>query len=868
MYIRLCQSLSFAIYFASALSCLGDEPVWTDGYSDESGDGASQHPEQPSTLAYPWASTEVLNISVNGQSPWNDSGATPVRSEDTRDLNVNETPLLPPIPEWCNRSVYVPRPPLYPAASTPQPRQLLSGREVDTGPHQSKSAASRHGGQKGTEPPQNPTNLGQRLVFGLDMQPRPARSRRLSSQQKRINTKRRSHGWQTCERHKRSKKFCPCNVPAVELEKLAQASTSYASGRGSPKQDENTSAESMHAEELRPPKRHRIGQIDTIRRENHESLITTFLKMRDPNSHDPLASLVESTTDSSSSSNYSRPLRFRVNAEEHDVAPVEDYYTYPVRAQDESQLDLSCETEGMYRNSKPSSRLTRYPGSADLLSIPDRREITREQLANEVKGIYAGLAMVEKKCVEIDSQKSGTTGHFSNDRLQSLITWHRNLLHEHHDFLVTHPSTWDDSTADYAQEHSTGYFDLQAHRLEHFSGPEDLGLVPEGFNDNDPGLEAGNKSVRDQCLEPGEPRPLSEDFSLGGQVYASYWHDPELGGDLPCFSRQLGSGQEAPQSTVDNPDEIAFNEWTRVDGYDDMDLGLFLHDDDALSPVQADTMPSNDDYLPGMDWTVQFCTVPNGTAEILLNVIREGTLSEERGDSDITRNEKRHKSQNVKACCHNNLFRTETDVDRTEKAANTVTADLVMADFARHIPKTTELKSVIPNPEIVLQSKLFHLPKNTTNHCASLDTTEQSNKNCNNGKVGTATELPVIAERLESGIKATANVTQYPLKAVPMIFTLIFTFLTQLGQPIDGVSALPTAMHMYGRLLAEKSRHVLQHMPSPRMSLSLLGLILGPGSDMSSIRRQRRQWRRVIDLWTVCFYVAMQPFQGCGRLRW
>jgi hypothetical protein len=30
------------------------------------------------------------------------------------------------------------------------------------------------------------------------------------------------------------------------------------------------------------------------------------------------------------------------------------------------------------------------------------RPITQEQLVNEVKGIYAGLVMVEKKCVEID----------------------------------------------------------------------------------------------------------------------------------------------------------------------------------------------------------------------------------------------------------------------------------------------------------------------------------------------------------------------------------------------------------------------------------------------------------------------------------
>jgi hypothetical protein len=120
--------------------------------------------------------------------------------------------------------------------------------------------------------------------------------------------------------------------------------------------------------------------------------------------------------------------------------------------------------------------------------------------------------------------------------------------------------------------------------------------VPEGLNDSDPGLESGNKSARDQRLDPGEPRPLPEDFLQRGQIYASYWHDPELGGDLPWFSEQPGSSQEVPQSTVDNPDEIAFNQWIGVDGYDDMDLGLVLHNEDALSPVQTDTMPSNDDY--------------------------------------------------------------------------------------------------------------------------------------------------------------------------------------------------------------------------------------------------------------------------------
>src|ERR1700722_7264229 len=192
MYISLFQSLSFAICFASVLSHLGNEPVRTSDYSEESGDGASQHPEQVSTLLYPWAPTAVFNISMNGQSLWNDSGATPVRSEDTRDLEVNDAPLLPPVPEWPSRSVHVPRLPLHRAASPPRPHQFLSGREVDTGSHQLQSAASQHRGQRGTETSQNPTNLGQQLIFGLDMQPRPARSRKLSSQQKEVNARRGS----------------------------------------------------------------------------------------------------------------------------------------------------------------------------------------------------------------------------------------------------------------------------------------------------------------------------------------------------------------------------------------------------------------------------------------------------------------------------------------------------------------------------------------------------------------------------------------------------------------------------------------------------------------------------------------------------
>ena len=75
-------------------------------------------------------------------------------------------------------------------------------------------------------------------------------------------------------------------------------------------------------------------------------------------------------------------------------------------------------------------------GDTSILLQPDTRPITAEQLVNEVKGIYSGLVMVEKKCVEIIAQRSSTGGKLSNDQWQALIALHRTLLHEHHDFFV------------------------------------------------------------------------------------------------------------------------------------------------------------------------------------------------------------------------------------------------------------------------------------------------------------------------------------------------------------------------------------------------------------------------------------------------
>lgn len=86
--------------------------------------------------------------------------------------------------------------------------------------------------------------------------------------------------------------------------------------------------------------------------------------------------------------------------------------------------------------------------SYDIVMQPETRPISQEQLVAEVKGIYAGLVMVEAKCIEVDNkqatlaQADGAQSKLNNEQWQALIALHRTLLHEHHDFFLAsqHPS--------------------------------------------------------------------------------------------------------------------------------------------------------------------------------------------------------------------------------------------------------------------------------------------------------------------------------------------------------------------------------------------------------------------------------------------
>ncbi|CCX15608.1 Similar to Uncharacterized protein YKR096W; acc. no. P36168 [Pyronema omphalodes CBS 100304] len=116
---------------------------------------------------------------------------------------------------------------------------------------------------------------------------------------------------------------------------------------------------------------------------------------------------------------------------------------------------------------------------------PETRPISSDQLIAEVKGIYAGLIMVEAKCCEVDAKQhqqalvqDDPKSSLNNEQWQALIALHRTLLHEHHDFFLAsqHPSA-SAALKKLAQKYSMparmwrhgihSFLELLRHRLPH-----------------------------------------------------------------------------------------------------------------------------------------------------------------------------------------------------------------------------------------------------------------------------------------------------------------------------------------------------------------------------------------------------------------
>ena len=111
---------------------------------------------------------------------------------------------------------------------------------------------------------------------------------------------------------------------------------------------------------------------------------------------------------------------------------------------------LSIPTSKAPRTSPARPSIPEMPLQPEMLLQPETRPISHAQLAAEVKGIYAGLVVVEAKCVDVDEKQSiaaperdlARQTKLSNEQWQALIALHRTLLHEHHDFFLAfqHPS--------------------------------------------------------------------------------------------------------------------------------------------------------------------------------------------------------------------------------------------------------------------------------------------------------------------------------------------------------------------------------------------------------------------------------------------
>jgi hypothetical protein len=114
-----------------------------------------------------------------------------------------------------------------------------------------------------------------------------------------------------------------------------------------------------------------------------------------------------------------------------------------------SQPPRPAPQDNQATSTQQTSQNQSVPDNFDLVLQPKTRPISQEQLVAEVKGIYAGLVMVEAKCIEVDNKQASLAQadpsaqpKLNNEQWQALIYLHRTLLHEHHDFFLAsqHPS--------------------------------------------------------------------------------------------------------------------------------------------------------------------------------------------------------------------------------------------------------------------------------------------------------------------------------------------------------------------------------------------------------------------------------------------
>ena len=119
-------------------------------------------------------------------------------------------------------------------------------------------------------------------------------------------------------------------------------------------------------------------------------------------------------------------------------------------SQSKAKVQVDQAPYGNHLVTRPGSD-TKLDPESKLPLQPKTRPISHDQLVAEVKGIYAGLVMVEAKCIDVDDKQTVAAldeeARFRQpkrtpEQWQALISLHKTLLHEHHDFFLAsqHPS--------------------------------------------------------------------------------------------------------------------------------------------------------------------------------------------------------------------------------------------------------------------------------------------------------------------------------------------------------------------------------------------------------------------------------------------
>ena len=107
-------------------------------------------------------------------------------------------------------------------------------------------------------------------------------------------------------------------------------------------------------------------------------------------------------------------------------------------------------SNGVHNTHEPHEPRDGWDPDFELLLQPETRPCSHDQLVHEVKGIYAGLIMVEAKCIDVDGKQTAAAREkdpakrtqLTPEQWSALIALHKTLLHEHHDFFLAsqHPS--------------------------------------------------------------------------------------------------------------------------------------------------------------------------------------------------------------------------------------------------------------------------------------------------------------------------------------------------------------------------------------------------------------------------------------------